>query len=117
MSKRKITDSELASVLARIDAVADLPVEFTDIEVQAMDEELTEETQRSLLFDFDTAPAPEPRDSGSAAVTTQVPSKSQHTTIRIPAPVLAALKARAKATGTKYQTLLIRTLKAASASW
>lgn len=117
MSKRKITDSELASVLARINAVADLPVEFTDIEVQAMDEELAEETQRSLLFDFGTVPAPENKDSAPVTVTTPVPSRTQHTTIRLPAPVLAAYKAKARATGTKYQTLIVRTLRAVSTSW
>ena len=40
---------------------------------------------------------------------------SRHISIRVPARLLAAYKARA--TGTKYQTLIIRTLKSEMASW
>ena len=44
-------------------------------------------------------------------------SKSQRTTIRIPTAVQAALKARALANGTKYQTLMIRALRDVSERW
>ena len=44
-------------------------------------------------------------------------TKSQRTTIRIPGAVRAAFKARALAMGTRYQTLMIRELRAASERW
>ncbi len=45
------------------------------------------------------------------------PCKSRHTTIRIPGTVLTALYAKADELGIGYQTLIIRTLRSAIASW
>lgn len=58
-----------------------------------------------------STPGSEPKMTPPAPPTTR---PSQKTTIRIPTVVLAAYKAKAKATGTPYQTLMNRALRAAS---
>jgi uncharacterized protein (DUF4415 family) len=58
-----------------------------------------------------STPESEPRATPAAPTSTR---PSQQTTIRIPTVVLAAYKAKARATGTPYQTLMNRALRAAS---
>jgi uncharacterized protein (DUF4415 family) len=58
-----------------------------------------------------STPGSEPKMTPPAPAATK---RSQKTTIRIPAAVLAAFKAKAEATSTPYQTLMNRALRAAS---
>lgn len=100
MVDRMPDDHELAAMTAQFDADMDASI------------------KDSIDFDFSSIDAAgDCTPEAPLSVTALSAAKSQHTTIRLPAPVLAALKARAKATGTRYQTLLVRTLKAASTSW
>lgn len=100
MVDRMPADHELAAMTAQFEA---------DMAAVLMEE---------IIFDFSDIDA---AGSDTAKIVHPVPApsatKSQRTTIRIPGAVLAGFKAQALATGTRYQTLMIRTLRTASASW
>jgi predicted DNA binding CopG/RHH family protein len=102
----------------------DIPIERlpTDAEFSAISADLMAamdaEFQAEIVFDYDAIDAK--RAMNDAALRSMLPvdlSSSKRITVRIPTKVLAAVRVRAKATGTKYQTLLNRTLSSAVAGW
>ena len=116
----------LLEMLANIPGIGglDIPIERlpTDAEFSAMCSEMTAkldaEFQAEIVFDYDAIDAK--RAANDASMRSREPvdlSSSKRVTVRVPSKVLAAIRARAKASGTKYQTLLNRTLKSAVAAW
>lgn len=99
---------------AAILAAFDMPVEDLNLDVSSLD--LPDEALGDLDGPFDVAvpagTASPPRGKRSTLATAPVSTGTTHTTIRIPAKVLAAYKARAAQLGIGYQTLIVRTLAA-----
>lgn len=117
---------EILNAMAKIPGLRDLDIPVEDIpdaaEFEAMNIELHAQLdailQAELELNLDDMPEMPPSTHETRPpISPTCAVKSHRTTIRIPGPVLTACKARALATGTKYQTLIIRTLKTASASW
>ena len=116
----------LLEMLANVPGIGglDIPIEKlpTDAEFSAMCSEmnakLDAEFRAEIEFDYDAIDAK--RATNDAVMRSMLSadlSSSKRITIRVPSKVLAAIRARAKASGTKYQTLLNRTLKSAVTGW
>lgn len=116
----------LLMMMAKIPGLAglDIPIESlpTDAEFLALSDEMmaavNAEFHTEVVFDYDAIDAK--RAANDAALRLMQPvdlSSSKRITVRVPTKVLTAIKVRAKATGTRYQTLLNRTLRSAVAGW
>ena len=94
-------------------AIAIMDAEF-EASMAAIDELLT----NSSLEDIGETVSDIPPQSSTPIVTpSPYITGTQHISIRLRGMIVAAFKARALATGTKYQTLINRTLQSAVASW
>ena len=67
-----------------------------------------------LEIDFDTLP---PTPVLGAAAPAVAVTGTRKVTIRIPNRIVASCRAKAARTGTRYQTLIVRTLNAATRAW
>ena len=67
-----------------------------------------------LEMDFDTLPPTSVRSAAEPGVPV---TGTRKITIRIPNRILASCRAKAHRTGTRYQTLIVRTLNTASTGW
>lgn len=111
---RKVTDEDVIAILARVRKFAGTPVEPLQT---SMEDDLSLECPAMLLepveIDFDALP-PTPMQRVDPAVPI---TGTRKVTIRIPNRIIALCKGRARLTGTKYQTLIIRILNTASREW
>ena len=102
----------------------DIPIERlpSDAEFSAMCAEVSAavdaEFHTEVVFDYDAIDAKRALNDAALRLLQPVDlSSSKRITVRVPTKVLTAIKARAKSTGTRYQTLLNRTLRSAVAGW
>lgn len=116
----------ILNAMAKIPGVRDLDIPVEDIPDAAEFDALTAKFHAYLDASLqagwgldldDIAEMPPSAREVPGPVSPTSAAKSHRTTIRIPGSVVAACRARALATGTKYQTVIIRTLKTASAGW
>ena len=104
--------SESPLELAKMDEEAAAFDAFLDKEYQATQALL--DLRSNLVLNFDLAPVPTPVISDALPPTAQVLTGTRKITIRLPNRLLAAYKTQAERTGTRYQTLITRTLNTAS---
>lgn len=97
-----------------------------DREAAAFEASLNEEYQATLellalepdlVLDFDLDPMPPPASSDPAPSPEPLLTGTKKITIRLPNRLLAAYRTQAKRSGTRYQTLMVRTLNTASRDW
>lgn len=89
----------------------------TVAELDTMNEELDMELDIEDADMMELPPCDAPAPAAASRPTPHSVTGSEHITIRLCSRVLAAYRMRARATGTKYQTLINRTLLSSMASW
>jgi hypothetical protein len=108
--KRTLTDEELRAIAVMAWAEFEQPVmdiDFPEIEVGAVPYLVDDDLDLGPVAPVVRAERhPEPSVSGTRKIS-----------IRLPHYLLARLRREAARTGTKYQTLIARTLRTASAAW
>jgi hypothetical protein len=110
-----ITDEDVMAMLAMIMKRSGATMETLNPDMEDdFSTECLESLIGSLEIDFDALP---PAAAPIAACPTLPVTGTRKITIRIPNRILASCKARAHLTGGRYQTLIVRTLNAASREW
>lgn len=101
--KRELSNDQLGALMSLLLRAADNPLEELPI------------PSDSLVFDFEVAPLPHATaDSTPSGKDALPPCGTYPVCIRIPVSTIRAFKAKAARTGTRYQTLMIRALRAAT---
>lgn len=114
--KKKPTEADVLAMVAKIMNQSGSPLELLNLDQDAeLEHDHLEMMMEPLEIDFDALPpSPVRSAAGKPAVTV---TGTRKITIRIPNRILASCRAKAARTGTKYQTVIIRTLNAASRDW
>lgn len=111
----------ILTAMAKIPGLADLDIPVEDIcdagELGPLETAMNEGFEAALAVDIGSIVA-----STATVIRPPTPAlvprvESLRTTIRIPGPVLKKYQDRARLTGTRYQSLIIKTLKTAASDW
>ena len=118
---KKMSAKQEAAVIEVLIRLSELPADF-DFEVPEIQFDVgimsPMKDEIALDLDDDYEPtSPLPSRSPTSPLPTVSTRGSRKISIRVPNRIVDALKAKAKASGTKYQTLINRALKAAAAAW
>lgn len=108
--KRKLTGEEFKAIMVK--AMAAPEPTFKDIDLPALDFEAIEH-----LLDHGRDAAPADPDGHADPLRETPCAGTRKISIRLPNYLLARVRRQAARTGTKYQTLIARTLRSASSSW
>ena len=116
-TKKKTTESDVMAMLAQM--LNQLGVDGASLDInQTSGIELVPIDLVELPLDFDFDPSlPDVPPGGGKHPVTGCTSGSKKISIRIPNRILGRFNAKAKLSGTQYQTLITRTLDLASADW
>ncbi len=107
--KKTITAAEFEEVIQRALAISTEPIQGIEFDLADLEYDFSDVRNMPLP----TSRVPRPPALAPTGTTTGTLKVS----IRIPAPTLAAFKARAAKTGTAYQSLINKTLSAAALNW
>ena len=107
--KQKLTDEKLEDIITRAKEMAFIPIDIAALNLEPnFDAFLNEDFDVAMKVDMDAAlSSPVPMTPGETSCGTR------KITIRIPNRILNTFKAKAKRTGTCYQTLMIQALNTA----
>lgn len=120
MRRRKaLSAKQVAAVEAVLMRLTEFPADF-EVPEMAFDSDLLASLDDEIAFDPDDDYAPtSPCTSGPSTSLAPVVSApgTKPISLRVENRILDVFKAKAKASGTKYQTLIGRALKATAAAW
>ncbi len=115
-AKTKTTDEDVMAIFAKIAKQSGLSMAMLQLDHDdGFEPECLEMTMEPMDIDFDAFPS---TPVGSAAEPKIPVTGTRKVTIRIPNRILASCRAKAALSGSRYQSLIIRTLNTASKeSW
>lgn len=122
----RVSEEDYVRAMAAVRAILESDplsvVAFTKEELESMDEELLADIDLDAFsdsgWDLQVSAGHTSAPPEGSTISKGVPMcGTQRITIRVPRRVLAAFRARAKSSGTRYQTLIVRTLQSTVSGW